>query len=335
MRRNSNKNVITKCIACRKEFKTYKSEINRGGGKYCSKNCAYENYTRKLPEKTKRTCKFCGKSFSIYSSNQKDRERQFCNITCYNSYRDSKVKIRCKACGKEFVAFKSANRVFCSLECSKIGLKRPRNDVKRTGRICEKEFYVPKAWIKKGNGNYCSKECHNIGQTKRLKAFCLYCAKEFEFNECYSKRGGGKFCSIDCYNKNREGKIQVECDYCGKEFETYENRPHKYCSTECGYKDKTTRIVKQCEHCGSKFEISPSKVKNGTGRYCSIECAMKSKLPTNLEITGANILKELEIEFIEQYPIENKYIVDVYIPLHNLIIEWDGDYWHNLASTKR
>jgi hypothetical protein len=27
------------CLICNNEFKTYKSRINRGGGKYCSRNC--------------------------------------------------------------------------------------------------------------------------------------------------------------------------------------------------------------------------------------------------------------------------------------------------------
>ena len=38
--------------------------------------------------------------------------------------------------------------------------------------------------------------------------------------------------------------------------------------------------------------------------------------------------KTLIDNFEEQYLINNKITVDVYIPDHNLIIQWWGDYWH-------
>jgi very-short-patch-repair endonuclease len=53
---------------------------------------------------------------------------------------------------------------------------------------------------------------------------------------------------------------------------------------------------------------------------------------TSIEIKIQNFLKELNIEFYpHQYmrEIEHKYQCDVFIPSINLIIECDGNYWHN------
>jgi very-short-patch-repair endonuclease len=34
------------------------------------------------------------------------------------------------------------------------------------------------------------------------------------------------------------------------------------------------------------------------------------------------------VEYIKQYPINGRSLVDAFVPLHNLVIEFDGDYWH-------
>jgi very-short-patch-repair endonuclease len=43
---------------------------------------------------------------------------------------------------------------------------------------------------------------------------------------------------------------------------------------------------------------------------------------------GRKILNDIGLNFEEQININDKFIVDVYIPDYNLIIQWDGDYWH-------
>ena len=41
-----------------------------------------------------------------------------------------------------------------------------------------------------------------------------------------------------------------------------------------------------------------------------------------------NLLEKQKIEHINEFPVEN-YIADIFIPSMNLIIECDGNYWHN------
>ena len=50
---------------------------------------------------------------------------------------------------------------------------------------------------------------------------------------------------------------------------------------------------------------------------------------TGIELKIAELLTTLEINYEEQKPICNRFVVDFYIPCKNLIIECNGDYWHN------
>lgn len=48
---------------------------------------------------------------------------------------------------------------------------------------------------------------------------------------------------------------------------------------------------------------------------------------TSLEILYYNMLKELNIEYIPQYPLNGKYY-DAYLPEHRVLLEFDGTFWH-------
>ncbi len=67
---------------------------------------------------------------------------------------------------------------------------------------------------------------------------------------------------------------------------------------------------------------------------------LKQVLPsknTSIEVKIQNFLKQLNIEFIPHKPImniEHPYQCDVFIPSENIIIECDGDYWHNYPIGK-
>lgn len=63
-------------------------------------------------------------------------------------------------------------------------------------------------------------------------------------------------------------------------------------------------------------------VKSQRGRSSSIEIKMRDELTSRL------------IPFVEQYPIGNRFVSDFYIPKYNIIIECDGNYWHNLPEVK-
>jgi very-short-patch-repair endonuclease len=59
----------------------------------------------------------------------------------------------------------------------------------------------------------------------------------------------------------------------------------------------------------------------------------RSGKPPKTEEKVMGFLKELGLEYIFQHPVDS-YVADFFIPEFNLIIEADGDYWHNLPATK-
>jgi very-short-patch-repair endonuclease len=48
---------------------------------------------------------------------------------------------------------------------------------------------------------------------------------------------------------------------------------------------------------------------------------------TSLEILYYNMLKELNVKYIPQYPLNGKYY-DAYLPEHKVLLEFDGTFWH-------
>ena len=54
---------------------------------------------------------------------------------------------------------------------------------------------------------------------------------------------------------------------------------------------------------------------------------------TKLEQAVERILTALGVDFYPQYPI-GIYAADFYVPSRRLVIECDGDYWHNRPETK-
>jgi very-short-patch-repair endonuclease len=54
---------------------------------------------------------------------------------------------------------------------------------------------------------------------------------------------------------------------------------------------------------------------------------IQTKSPTKIELKMSDFLIEENIDFIKNYEI-GVFLVDFYLPKHNLVIECDGDYWH-------
>jgi len=61
----------------------------------------------------------------------------------------------------------------------------------------------------------------------------------------------------------------------------------------------------------------------------------QNKKPTSIEIKVYSELKRLGVLFEKQKLVNNKFLVDAYIPALNLIIEADGDYWHSLEHVQK
>lgn len=150
--------------------------------------------------------------------------------------------------------------------------------------------------------------------------------------------------------KKRTG-YSTKCDNCKKDIyiskSRYEKSKNHFCSIECLNKYQGRKKIELiCKTCGKKFYRSPSWITNKAGYYCSIGCRnkneewqLKSHINANvvqqerkglnkLERLGNEILREIGISFINQKLLFNKFLVDVFIPSKNIVIQWDGNYWH-------
>lgn len=190
-----------------------------------------------------------------------------------------------------------------------------------------------------------------MNKYKLRKFKCIGCGKEVEARRPKNKT---KYCSLSCYrngnrNSRKTGKI-IKCDFCDKEvykpLSQLKSKNH-FCSKDCANKYQAKDKIKFiCKICGEKFSLSKSKVEQSNPTYCSWECRIKDKEHifknaikgnvaqqnkkglNKLELAGQKILKEIGVEFQEQVLMFNKFLVDVLIPSKNIIIQWDGEYWH-------
>lgn len=232
-----------------------------------------------------------------------------------NLTKKSKEKhtIKCFNCSKEFVVHNSRKEAqFCSRKCKGEYTKKNSGSI-RNCIVCGKEFYA--AGNPKTN-HICSRECtFEYRKTGKLLK-CDYCGKEVYKQTFALKKSKNFFCDQTCANKFQKGEmVQMTCKVCAKPFEVYPSD------------------IKHSELRGQKIQ------------YCSIECRNndpdkldfliklndkqnKNKENNKLEQAGIDILNKMGLTFQEQYLVNNKISVDIYIEEQNLIIEWWGDYWH-------
>ena len=192
---------------------------------------------------------------------------------------------------------------------------------------------------------FCSKPCHyaarsgpNAPQWKRKLVQCDYCDKQFYQCGYLIQESKGNYCSRKCAAQHtadarashrQNGRI-VECGFCGQPIYKPRARLRKvnFCSVQClGKYRKRRRITIVCSYCGKKKRVKPSHYNKGA-RFCSWECARKGATPTTLEMLGYQLLESMEFVFYRQYRI-GKFVVDAFIPTLNLVVQFDGDYWHD------
>lgn len=167
---------------------------------------------------------------------------------------------------------------------------------------------------------------------------------------------GRRYCSLDCYRTGKHPQRATgehrECLRCGTGF--YVNRARieagdgRYCSLTCWNLEqgraKTSHV---CKVCGKTFRWSPSRTTSGNYRitYCSIPCrdadpdrhaqlvAMNARLQrgrtTSAERLGYALLDGLEVPYLRQQSFAGKFIPDAVMPSARLVVQFDGDYWHD------
>jgi very-short-patch-repair endonuclease len=82
-----------------------------------------------------------------------------------------------------------------------------------------------------------------------------------------------------------------------------------------------------CKVCSEPFEARPDDEQ----RFCSQRCFRRHSGESGFERAVRVALTELGIAFVQEYPI-SRYLIDFYLPQHDVAIECDGDYWHSLPG---
>lgn len=140
------------------------------------------------------------------------------------------------------------------------------------------------------------------------------------------------------------------CRECGADFYVPANRVLKgegeFCTLACHNahqgREKTEHL---CKVCGSAFRWSPSRSRSHRISYCSLACRdadpdrralllqMNARQQlgrtTKAEVLGYALLDRLGVSWVRQPTFGGKFTPDAAIPSARLVIQFDGDYWHD------
>lgn len=303
--------VTVKCKQCGKEFEVYPSTIKAGGGIYCSRKCHGEAMSQQ--------------------------------VRGVNHPRWNRIERNCGFCGKPFYAprhlVEKGYGKYCTKKCADQAMKGKGplwkgGPDKHKCLVCGAAFEVSPYQTKRGFGKFCSKKCAGEARRNKVKAVCILCGTEFLVVPSKLAAGEGKYCSRDCFHK-AHGMQQ-----------SGDNNPF----WKGGPENRT------CETCGIEFPIGRGRVGRTPSRFCSYDCywifmkrdaqvkermavvraEAETKYPTSLETLGYSILDSIGADYTKQCRVANKFLVDAFVPAHNLVIQFDGDYWHgNPAKYRR
>jgi very-short-patch-repair endonuclease len=278
------------------------------------------------------TCLGCGIAFQF----SKGKTRKYCSNKCYTDHREyvrgeahpshkPSATMICQRCGKEFTLrspYWAKVQKYCSAECGRMAMaslqkSRRIERAHPTCPICGRKFETYDRGAK--TQRYCSKVCGDVGAARVRKV----------------------------WNKGVRAGVTLTCEICGKEYYVAPNRKDKskYCSWKCaeiGWARVTgpghplyRKIEMECFNCGTEIQRIPAKLALYEHLFCSRRCVgiyVKSHQPerTSIEIAMRDQLLAANIKFTEQY--RHKCGVADFLVVPNIIVECDGDYWHNLPK---
>lgn len=167
-----------------------------------------------------------------------------------------------------------------------------------------------------------------------------------------------RYCSRPCARRfaskprSRTGETR-QCPSCREDFylPRYRLASASFCSTKCHDEHQgRAKTEHVCKVCASPFRRSPCYTKwRGSQPYCSSACAHKDPdrhavlrqmnaaqqdgKMTKLEQSGYALLDALGVEYVRQELFQGKFTPDATIPGARVLVQFDGDYWHDRAGT--
>ena len=242
----------------------------------------------------------------------------------------------------------------CSRACAGI-LRSARGRRLVACEICGKQQSVAKSKL---SARYCSRACKHLAQTRRLQKPCAYCKKLMDLRPSEASR---KFCDIVCKYAvlldesgtsrfgPKNGRGTFACQECGRisDVHRYDAEHRRFCSSECCLRQQARvnaapQVALACLWCGVTYQRPQSYVRHNSRRpkFCSRECngAYTARYKQNrVSGTEKQFLDRLEscgLRFTRQVRVKH-FVVDALCTSQNVVIEFDGEYWHSLEHIKR
>jgi hypothetical protein len=252
---------------CSNLVQTVPSDRVRGGGRYCSRTCAYS--VRRAPRPpvvcermgcaelvaytSTRARRFCSRScarFSYWQQRQEGKTEHplqtcqgcgsafewrsdpnaknlYCSRTCFVAAH--RVTVQCRTCDAPFEVQASRAATRTCPAC------RPLRDgyllqCQRTG--CTNTRRVPLSSDRK----YCSYGCRDLARrVQRVQFICSRCGRQGERRPVVVGRSSKQFCTLRCYRAHLREKSP--CQICGR---ARHGNP-RFCSLRCAYKGRRAR----------------------------------------------------------------------------------------------
>lgn len=175
--------------------------------------------------------------------------------------------------------------------------------------------------LKAKDQRFCRIECrYEAKMAPMVSIVCRGCGKRFAKKARLSTMRTA--CSVECRRKV-DGTLHVECKRCEKLFMSGREKgrpPRVHCSETCR---RPVHLVK-CRGCGNDFRATPSRHRS----FCSFSCYRAYCGETSIEKAMRECLTRLGLAFKTQVQI-GRYSADFVLSGTRLVIEVDGEYWHN------
>lgn len=175
-----------------------------------------------------------------------------------------------------------------------------------TCRSCGDPFYAEPR--RAATARFCSRACRATGEHRT----CVHCGGLFYVTASRIAKGEGLFCTLACHNANQgRNRTAHVCRTCGEPFTRSASRSAVqasiYCSIPCRNADPEWR---------SRAAVAGNR-------------ASSMAHPTRLEAAGYVLLDGLGEPYERYYTVGGKFTVDAAYPDRRLVVQFDGDYWHD------
>ena len=188
-----------------------------------------------------------------------------------------------------------------------------------------------------GTGRYCSKKCAFTRNENQLAALRRPKSEEAKMNMRKPKRDSSKMGKHDKTGEKNPNSIARNGKLKDRDGDQYKNictanKKNGLGWSEENIKKHSERMLGETNWMRNKKHSDETKLKISISKKEQYEKGLvkiNKNTISNGEISISNYLISKNIEFKNQFQIKNvSFIYDFYLPLYNIIIEYNGDFWH-------